>query len=51
VHLLNAGSSEIRNWIAVSAACTHLKLAWDEYIPVYRTVAGTGCGLGFACWS
>ncbi|HEY7349057.1 MAG TPA: hypothetical protein VH599_12160 [Ktedonobacterales bacterium] len=50
-NLLNAGSSEIRNWITVSAACTHLKLAWDEYIPVYRTFVGTGCGLGFACWS
>lgn len=49
--LLNAGSSEIRNWIAVAAACRHLKLAWDEYIPVYRTPAGTGCGLGFARWS
>lgn len=49
--LLNAGSSEIRNWIAVAAASKHLKLAWDEYIPVYRTPAGTGCGLGFACWS
>lgn len=49
--LLNAGSSEIRNWIAVAAASKHLKLAWDEYIPVYRTSAGTGCGLGFACWS
>src|SRR5215470_5270129 len=35
--LLNAGSSEIRNWIVVAAACKHLKLAWDEYIPVYRT--------------
>ena len=50
-NLLNAGSSEIRNWIAVAAASRHLKLAWDEYIPVYRTRAGTGCGLGFACWS
>lgn len=49
--LLNAGSSEIRNWVAVAAACRHLNLAWDEYIPVYRTPAGTGCGLGFACWS
>jgi hypothetical protein len=49
--LLNAGSSEIRNWIAVAAASKHLKLIWDEYIPVYRTLAGTGCGLGFACWS
>jgi hypothetical protein len=49
--LLNAGSSEIRNWIAVAAASKHLKLVWDEYIPVYRTTAGTGCGLGFASWS
>ena len=49
--LLNAGSSEIRNWIAVAAASKHLELVWDEYIPVYRTLAGTGCGLGFACWS
>ena len=49
--LLNAGSSEIRNWIAVAAASRHLQLVWDEYIPVYRTPAGTGCGLGFACWS
>jgi hypothetical protein len=49
--LLNAGSSEIRNWISVAAASKHLKLVWDEYIPVYRTPAGTGCGLGFACWS
>jgi Catalytic LigB subunit of aromatic ring-opening dioxygenase len=48
--LLNAGSSEIRNWIAIAAASKHLKLVWDEYIPVYRTPAGTGCGLGFACW-
>lgn len=49
--LLRAGSSEIRNWIAAAAACRNLRLVWDEYIPVYRTPAGTGCGLGFACWS
>jgi hypothetical protein len=49
--LLNGGSSEIRNWIVVAAASKHLNLVWDEYIPVYRTPAGTGCGLGFACWS
>ncbi|MBV9231955.1 MAG: extradiol ring-cleavage dioxygenase [Chloroflexi bacterium] len=50
-HLLNSGNSEIRNWITVAAACEHQKLAWDEYIPVYRTLAGTGCGLAFARWS
>jgi hypothetical protein len=50
-HLLNSGNSEIRNWIAVAAACEHLNYDWEEYIPVYRTAAGTGCGLAFARWS
>lgn len=49
-HLLNSGSSEIRNWVVVAAACEHLNYAWDEYIPIYRTAAGTGCGLAFASW-
>lgn len=50
-HLLNGGSSEIRNWVAVAAACRDLRFAWDEYIPVYRTPVGTGVGLAFALWS
>jgi hypothetical protein len=49
--LLNGGSSEIRNWIAVAAACRDLPVAWDEYIPVYRTPVGTGVGLAFALWA
>ncbi len=48
---LKAGSSEIRNWIAVAAAATDLTLDWVEYIPVYRTPALTGIGLGFAQWT
>jgi hypothetical protein len=50
-HFLRFGSSEIRNWITVAAATRHLHLSWDAYIPVYRTPAGTGCGVAFACWS
>jgi catalytic LigB subunit of aromatic ring-opening dioxygenase len=50
-HLLNSGNSEVRNWIVVAAACQDLALGWDEYIPVYRTAAGTGCGLAFARWA
>jgi hypothetical protein len=50
-HLLNSGSSEIRNWICVGAACRDKPVAWDEYLPVYRTPAGTGVGLGFMVWS
>ena len=51
---LKAGSSEIRCWIAVAAAvakATKLKVSWQEYIPVYRTKAMTGIGLGFLRWS
>jgi len=51
VKRLQAGSSEIRSWIAVAAAATDLDLKWIEYIPAYRTPALTGTGLGFACWS
>jgi hypothetical protein len=47
---LCSGSSEIRNWIAMSGAIGHLSCVDDEYIPVYRTAAGTGIGLGFAVW-
>jgi 3-O-methylgallate 3,4-dioxygenase len=48
---LKAGSSEIRNWIVVASAATHLDLKWLSYTPSYRTAAGTGIGLGFASWS
>jgi len=47
---LNSGSSEIRNWITVAGACEKLETAWQEYIPCYRSIAGTGCGMGFALW-
>jgi 3-O-methylgallate 3,4-dioxygenase len=47
---LNSGSSEIRNWITVAGAAAHLTTAWQEYIPCYRSAAGTGCGMGFAVW-
>lgn len=47
---LNSGSSEIRNWITVAGASEQLDTAWQEYIPCYRSPAGTGCGMGFAVW-
>ena len=49
--LLNSGTSEIRNWIAMSGASGGLELHWMEYQQVYRTAAGTGCGLAFALLS
>jgi 3-O-methylgallate 3,4-dioxygenase len=48
---LQAGSSEIRNWICVGAAASKLDLSWVSYIPGYRTPALTGIGLCFARWS
>ena len=47
---LCSGTSETRNWIALAGAVTHLRCIDDDYIPVYRTAAGTGIGLGFAVW-
>jgi 3-O-methylgallate 3,4-dioxygenase len=48
---LQAGSSEIRSWIATAAAAIDLNLAWSAYIPAYRTPALTGTGLAFARWA
>jgi aromatic ring-opening dioxygenase catalytic subunit (LigB family) len=48
---LHSGSSEILNWVGVAGACEHLDLDWFEYVPGYRTPAGTGTGLSFANWA
>jgi 3-O-methylgallate 3,4-dioxygenase len=47
---LMGGSSEILNWVAVAGAVEHLELDWSEYVPGYRTPAGTGTGMSFASW-
>jgi Catalytic LigB subunit of aromatic ring-opening dioxygenase len=48
---LNLGTSEIRNWIALAGAMepndVHLI---GDYVPAYRSPAGTGCGFAFAYW-
>ena len=48
---LHAGSSEILNWVGVAGAAEHLDMNWFEYVPGYRTPAGTGTGLSFASWA
>jgi hypothetical protein len=47
---LQAGSSEILNWIAVAGVAEGIDLGWFEYVPGYRTPAGTGTGMSFATW-
>jgi 3-O-methylgallate 3,4-dioxygenase len=48
---LNSGTSEIRNWIATAGAVEHLDMKLIDYVPCYRSPAGTGCAMGFAEWS
>lgn len=48
--LLQAGSSEIRNWLVVGEMAKELDLEWVQYVPGYRTPALTGTGLAFAAW-
>ena len=47
---LNSGNSEIRNWMVMAGAAAGLRAQWREYVPLYRTPAGTGCGMAFAAW-
>ena len=50
VEKLRLGTSEIRNWIATAGALEHLRMALVDYIPAYRSPAGTGCGMAFVEW-
>ena len=47
---LREGSSEILCWVLAGGAFSHLPHLWSDYIPVYRTPAGTGIGLAFGIW-
>jgi OH-DDVA oxygenase/3-O-methylgallate 3,4-dioxygenase len=47
-----SGTSEWKNWIA-AAGLMHeagLKMKMVDYVPCYRSEAGTGSGLGFGVW-
>jgi 3-O-methylgallate 3,4-dioxygenase len=47
---LDSGNSEIRNWIAAAGALEGLSMRLVDYVPCYRSEAGTGCGMAFAVW-
>jgi 3-O-methylgallate 3,4-dioxygenase len=50
--LLQSGNSEIKNWIALSGAMvsTDCTFRLVDYVPCYRSEAGTGTANAFACW-
>ena len=47
-----SGTSEIKNWIPLSAIMTDcgLDMKLIDYVPCYRSEAGTGNAMGFAYW-
>lgn len=44
------GTPEILNWIAVAAAMAPARMTLVDYLPAYRSLAGTGHGLTFGYW-
>lgn len=47
---LRSGNSEILNWICAAGALTDLAPTIVDYVPGYRSEAGTGTGMAFAYW-
>jgi hypothetical protein len=44
------GTPELLNWIAVAGAMTPARMTLVDYVPAYRSLAGTGHGLTFGYW-
>lgn len=49
---LQSGNSEIKNWMPVTSACDGAGLTMEviDYVPCYRSPAGTGTANAFAVW-
>jgi catalytic LigB subunit of aromatic ring-opening dioxygenase len=47
---LRSGNSEILNWVTAAGALEGLRASVLDYVPGYRTPAGTGAGMAFAHW-
>jgi hypothetical protein len=47
---IGPGTPEILNWIAVAAAMAPSQMTLVDYLPCYRSLAGTGHGLTFGYW-
>ncbi|MBV9508597.1 MAG: protocatechuate 3,4-dioxygenase [Acidobacteriia bacterium] len=50
--MFQSGTSEIKNWITVAGVMSEAGLAMKllDYVPCYRSEAGTGSAMGFAQW-
>ena len=50
VDRLDLGTSEIRNWVMLAGVVEDKAMDLIAYEPCYRSLAGTGCAMGFATW-
>jgi 3-O-methylgallate 3,4-dioxygenase len=50
--MFQSGTSEIKNWITVAGMMAEAGMAMElvDYVPCYRSEAGSGSGMGFAQW-
>jgi hypothetical protein len=50
---LSPGTGEIKNWLPLAAAARELgmKMTLLDYVPCYRSEAGTGTAMAFAYWA
>lgn len=50
--LLQAGTAELQNWLPVASALNALgkRMTVVDYVPCYRSAAGTGTAMAFATW-
>jgi 3-O-methylgallate 3,4-dioxygenase len=50
--IFQGGTSEMKNWVIMLGALAELSLepAFVDYVPCYRSVAGTGNAMGFVHW-
>jgi len=50
--IFQAGTSEVKNWVALMGAMADLKFKpeIEDYVPCYRSLAGTGNAMGFVHW-
>ncbi len=50
--LFESGTSELKNWITHAAIMAEFGLTMTlvDYVPCYRSLAGTGNAMGFATW-
>ena len=44
------GTPEILNWIIVASASAPVRMNLVDYLPCYRSLAGTGHGISFGYW-